>query len=153
MLPFLLLFSLPRPSPLSSKHMRYGLGAVAGLLFFCLQVIIPATYYVPFGRTDLHDERFAWRMFSSLGQTVRCDVGFQFAKNRSAVQLGKIYHNAWLQLVQTCRKEPRESLTEDLCQRFPGQDLRRLVFQKNLLKPEQREQLENGDRNICSGTV
>lgn len=74
---------------------------------------------------DLFDERFCWRMFSSVSQLLSCDVGFSTRRGPSAskinLDLQQIgVHQAWIQLLQSCKSDIRRRITAELCHQAPS---------------------------------
>lgn len=85
------------------------------LAFLASQLLIPLHYYTV--RTDPHDERFAWRMFSPM-RMARCQS--QFTVDRQPVVLGSNFHEAWLEMVDRGRMYVIEQMAHELCRDNPG---------------------------------
>jgi hypothetical protein len=94
-------------------------------LLVALQVAIPASYYLV--RDDRDDERFAWRMFSTVRLT-RCRVlafdvlsargaDGRTPEERSAVDMPKSLHASWLRSLERGRKHVIEHFLAARCER------------------------------------
>lgn len=79
------------------------------------QLILPIHYYTV--RRDPHDERFAWRMFSPMRMT-RCAP--QFTVDNKPVELGKEFHEAWIEIGKRGRFVVIEQMAARLCKNNPG---------------------------------
>ena len=87
-------------------------------VFLAIQVLAPLTYYG--ARADGNDERFAWRMFSSV-RMVSCRVEFRTGADEQPVRdLHSVFHEAWIQLSKRGRLEVIEAMAHELCRRAPG---------------------------------
>ena len=92
---------------------------------------MPLLYYV--ARHDPHDERFAWRMFSTVRMD-RCGThldratgdppAFFINDNTAPVELAAVFHEAWIQIAQRGRKAVIEAMAAELCDRHPGASVR-----------------------------
>lgn len=85
--------------------------------FVLVQLALPITYYL---RRDRHDERFAWRMFSTM-RMATCDVRMQRAGQ--PVALGGEFHEAWIELAKRGRQSVIEEMGAHLCRKYPGQEI------------------------------
>ena len=84
-------------------------------VFLALQLLLPLSYYTV--RSDHNDERFAWRMFSSIRMTT-CQVEFRTGPDQSPVRnLHGIFHEAWLGLARRGRQSVINAMAQHLCQR------------------------------------
>ena len=84
-------------------------------VFLAVQLLIPLSYYTV--RADRNDERFAWRMFSSV-RSLTCRVEFQNGPEREPVRnLYRVFHEAWLELSKRGRIEVVEAMAKELCRR------------------------------------
>lgn len=92
---------------------RWPNGFIVG--FIALQVALPMHYYLV--RRDDHDERFAWRMFSSV-RMVTCTLELKVGDN--LVALNREFHDGWLALAQRGRRNVVEAMAQRMCQRNPG---------------------------------
>jgi hypothetical protein len=85
-------------------------------LLVVLQVAVPASYYLL--RDDRDDERFAWRMFSSVRLT-RCAIAAfdeaDGAPRRVAVDLPKVLHAGWLRSLERGRARVIEHFLASRC--------------------------------------
>lgn len=84
-------------------------------LWLVAQLTIPLLYYL--ARRDPHDERFAWRMFSPM-RMIKCDPRFTIDDAR--VDLGKRFHEAWLELAGRGRYGVIEAMGARLCAEHAG---------------------------------
>ncbi len=88
-------------------------------VFLALQVAIPLSYYL---RDDRYDERFAWRMFSSV-RLERCrtdvherlDMDARFPERR--VALNETLHRAWINTIERNRRPVIEAFLKHRCER------------------------------------
>jgi hypothetical protein len=93
--------------------LRWPNGFIVG--FLALQLLLPLHYYLV--RRDEHDERFAWRMFSSVRMTT-CEVELKVGND--TVALTREFHDAWIALAQRGRRSVVEAMAQRLCKRNPG---------------------------------
>jgi hypothetical protein len=81
--------------------------------YIAAQLIAPLWYYA--GSGDKNDERFAWRMFSSV-RMIECRVEFRTGPAHQPVQnLGSRFHEAWINLAKRGRIEVITAMAEALC--------------------------------------
>jgi hypothetical protein len=85
------------------------------LAFLLLQLALPLHYYVL--RDDVHDERWAWRMFSPMRMT-KCRS--TWTVDRQPVALGSQFHEAWLEMVERGRLVVIQEMAHRLCRKHPG---------------------------------
>jgi hypothetical protein len=90
-------------------------------VFVVVQLVLPLSYYV--SRSDPHDERFAWRMFSPV-RMLKCQPAFTVGAARTPVQLGASFHEAWIELARRGRVQVIEAMARELCRRNPGEAVR-----------------------------
>ncbi|MEM9492081.1 MAG: hypothetical protein AAGC55_23240 [Myxococcota bacterium] len=90
-------------------------------LFLAVQLAVPLSYYTC--RSDENDERFAWRMFSSI-RMKRCQPIFRLGDERTPVRLGSTFHEAWITLARRGRQQVIVAMAEELCKRHPDQPVR-----------------------------
>jgi hypothetical protein len=109
----------------STVFVRHALAALRWLVrwpngfivaFVALQLTLPLHYY--FLRRDEHDERFAWRMFSSVRMT-KCEVELRVGDE--PIELRREFHDAWIALAQRGRRNVVEAMGARLCRKHPGQ--------------------------------
>lgn len=153
------------------------------ILFLAIQIFLPTYYYyraqsiaispqvsrllnelvAPGGASEqlvteflaLHDERFAWRMFSPLHYS-KCRIEF-FSSNNTAIKLEPLFQTAWIDLLQMCRLSVMQSVTRHLCNIQPNQPpilYRRIThYDTHESKAQQPTRgmtvLEDGTRNVC----
>ncbi len=121
-------------------------------LYLAIQLLAPAGYYL--WRFDRYDERFAWRMFSSVRQSQCGAIGNfrappQFILDGQTVPLESEFHEAWVNLARRARPDVLVAIGERLCARHPGAS----VF----LRYECRdlhgkiERFVPGTSNLCEG--
>ena len=103
----------PRARALGRWLTRWPGLFIAG--FLALQLLLPLDYYL--ARRDRHDERFAWRMFSST-RMVRCTLAMTV--DDQAVDLNREFHEAWLALAARGRRTVIEAMGRRLCARHKG---------------------------------
>ena len=80
------------------------------------QVVMAVGYYT--WRTDPLDERFAWRMFS-VQRLAQCKVSFRIGDPPQRAQVGKVFHEAWVNIAARGRKEVIERMAAHLCEKNP----------------------------------
>jgi hypothetical protein len=100
-----------------------------------LQVAIPASYYLV--RDDRDDERFAWRMFSSVRLT-RCQVlafDGKTPQERAEVDLPKTLHASWQRSLERGRKSVIERYLATRCER---PDVRYSQLERSCTSPSGR---------------
>jgi hypothetical protein len=84
------------------------------LVFLTLQLLLPLHYYV--GRRDIHDERFAWRMFSPM-RMVRCTP--KLVLDGTVKSLSSEFHEAWIEIAKRGRFVVVEAMGAYLCEQHP----------------------------------
>ncbi len=84
-------------------------------VFLLAQLALPLRYYV--AHRDPHDERFAWRMFSPM-RLAHCAPHFEV--DNKAVNLGALFHEAWIELAKRGRFVVVEAMAARLCEQHPG---------------------------------
>ncbi len=88
------------------------------LAFVAIQLALPLVYYTV--RRDPHDERFAWRMFSPMRMT-KCQP--RFVLDGKPLELGSMFHEAWIELAQRGRFVVVEEMARHVCEQHPGSTL------------------------------
>ena len=83
------------------------------------QLLAPLDYYAC--RTDPHDERFAWRMFSPMRMS-RCKPSI--VMNDKPVDLSSEFHEAWLVIASRGRFSVLEAMGAKLCAKYPKSEVR-----------------------------
>lgn len=86
-------------------------------LFLLVQLALPATYYL---RSDRHDERFSWRMFSTM-RMATCEP--EVKAGGQPVALASKFHEAWIELARRGRRSVLEAMGERLCRDHRGQEI------------------------------
>src|SRR5678815_75707 len=81
-------------------------------IFLAVQLLLPLTYYTV--RTDRHDERWAWRMFSP-ERMVHCEPTFLVDERREKVDLMHTFHEAWSEIAGRGRLGVIERMAKELC--------------------------------------
>ena len=103
------------------RHVRALLSTWRGrfiFVFLAVQLLLPLRYYV--AHRDPHDERFAWRMFSPM-RMARCNA--RFALDGRPIDLGRTFHEAWLELASRGRFVVIEAMAAHLCDQNPGKSV------------------------------
>lgn len=95
---------------LSARLWPHGFIAV----FVAVQLALPLHYYLV--RDDHHDERFAWRMFSST-RMLTCTV--ELRVDDQPVDLTATFHDAWQALARRGRQSVVIAMGEHLCKQHP----------------------------------
>ena len=85
------------------------------LVVVASQLLLPLHYYT--ARRDLHDERFAWRMFSPMRMT-ECSV--RATLDGAPLRLEREFHEAWIELARRGRFVVVEEMGARLCEKHPG---------------------------------
>ncbi|MBP8811733.1 MAG: hypothetical protein KBG48_30950 [Kofleriaceae bacterium] len=127
----------PGSAPPPSR--RFALVFVVG--FIALQLVLPLHYYLV--RRDRHDERFAWRMFSST-RMLRCAVEFRI--DDRPVELAATFHDAWIALASRGRRVVIEAMGAKLCRAHPGS----AVIARLRCTPVRGEPYPVGGFDLCS---
>lgn len=130
---------MTRPAAPPDRPRRFALVFVVA--FVALQLTLPLHYYLV--RRDRHDERFAWRMFSST-RMLTCKVAFTVGDR--PVELGREFHDAWIALASRGRRAVVEAMGARLCQRNPGQP----VVARLTCQPVRGEPYPVGGFDLCS---
>ena len=100
------------------RHVRALVSTWRGrfiIAFLAIQLLLPLRYYV--AHRDPHDERFAWRMFSPM-RMARCQA--RFALDGKPLDLGTVFHEAWIELAERGRFVVIEAMADHLCKQHPG---------------------------------
>jgi len=114
------------------------------VVFLAVQLLVPLTYYTV--RSDPHDERYAWRMFSPM-RMARCKVGFKI--DQQPVDLGATFHEAWLTIAQRGRGVVIEQMAQKLCRANPGKPIGVTLECTYLDRPE----LKVDYLDLCAGSL
>ena len=85
------------------------------LVFLAAQLLLPLHYYL--GRRDVHDERFAWRMFSPM-RMVQCTP--HLAIDGTNRILTNEFHEAWIEIAKRGRFVVVEAMAAHLCKQNPN---------------------------------
>lgn len=109
--------------------------------FVALQLVLPLHYYLV--RRDPHDERFAWRMFSST-RMVRCELAMTI--DDQPVALEREFHEAWLALAARGRRSVIEAMGQHLCARKRGS----VVVARVTCRPLRGEPYLMGGFDLCT---
>lgn len=121
------------------KFLRWPNGFI--IAFVAIQILLPLHYYLV--RRDEHDERFAWRMFSST-RMVQCRV--ELRVDDQPVELGREFHDAWLALAQRGRRNVVEAMGARLCRKHPG----KAVTARLACHPLRGADYDIGGFDLCS---
>jgi len=104
-----------------ARHIRALVATWRGrfiLVFLAIQLLLPLHYYAL--RRDRHDERFAWRMFSPMRMS-HCSA--KFAADGQPLELGKQFHEAWIETAERGRFVVIEAMAAKLCERHSRVDV------------------------------
>ena len=112
-------------------------------LFLACQLALPVSYYAC--RSDKNDERFAWRMFSPVRMR-DCRAGFSIGEKRRSVQLGSVFHEAWLALARRGRRGVVTAMARELCSRNPGDAVRVVLICTDI---DGTRKQHGGSWNLC----
>ena len=102
---------VPRLSDKTTANLVIG-------LVLAILVVTPLSYYTV--RSDRYDERFAWRMFSSI-RMARCKVAPVVGNPPRPVLLRKTFHEAWINIARRGRRSVIRPMVEKICEDNPGQ--------------------------------
>jgi hypothetical protein len=105
------------------------------------QLLLPLHYYTT--RRDLHDERFAWRMFSPVRMT-ECSV--RATLDSAPLPLEREFHEAWLAIARRGRFVVVEEMGARLCKKYEGKAVIFTLDCKYVGEPPQ----SYGGYNICN---
>ncbi|MEZ4360519.1 MAG: hypothetical protein R3B48_10075 [Kofleriaceae bacterium] len=83
--------------------------------YLAAQLLLPLGYYA---RRDRHDERFSWRMFSTM-RMATCEP--EFRRDGRPVALTSEFHVAWIELAKRGRRAVVVAMGQHLCAAHPGQ--------------------------------
>jgi hypothetical protein len=123
---------------LSARLWPHGFIAV----FVAVQLALPLHYYLL--RDDHHDERFAWRMFSST-RMLTCTV--ELRVDDQPVDLTATFHDAWQALARRGRQSVViEAMGAKLCRAHPGS----AVIARLRCTPVRGEPYPVGGFDLCS---
>lgn len=87
-------------------------------VFLAVQLLLPLAYYTV--RADRNDERFAWRMFSSV-RMISCRAEFRTGPEATPQRsLYGVFHEAWIELSKRGRMEVIDAMARALCAREGG---------------------------------
>ena len=102
------------PAPMKLPPNMIALGAIA---FVVLQLALPISYYIS---NHAYDERFAWRMFSSVRMT-RCSFKLSTIDGaaETVLPLQKEYHVVWLNLAKRARLDVVDAMVKNACIKHP----------------------------------
>lgn len=99
-------------TPAARRRITMLIGA-----FLLLQLAVPLTYYF---RDNPYDERFAWRMFSAIRlQRCRASAWQTSAAGRETLNLSRVTHQAWINILQRNREDVIEAFLDRRCEE-PG---------------------------------
>ena len=121
---------------------RYALPIILG--FLALNFLAPLSYYTT--RSDKHDERFAWRMFSPTLLT-ECNVNFRIGPDPKPIRTSKYFHPAWQTLATRGRAEVIDAMAATLCSDHAGQAVR--VSQVCRYVDGKQAVIHTGRKNAC----
>lgn len=96
--------------------MRPGAADAFIAVWLAAQLALPLHYYAL--REDPRDERFAWRMFSSLSEQP-CRARFEVGGRE--VDPARFFADAWVRMAGLGRRHVARRMAGALCERFPGE--------------------------------
>jgi hypothetical protein len=106
------------PDPANRRRVNLAIAA-----FLAFQIAMPLSYYV-LGRT--YDERFSWRMFSTLRlRDCKVEVKEQLGARTRSVNVERDVHVAWLRLLERMRSSVIDAYLARRCQ---GEGVSRVDF-------------------------
>lgn len=112
-------------------------------VFIAVQLLVPLSYYTT--RGDRYDERFAWRMFSSV-RGLTCQVAFRSGPDRTPIaRLHGTFHEAWINLAKRGRLPVVRAMANALCEQHEHQVSVELVCTTVAGETERK----GGDGNFC----
>jgi hypothetical protein len=114
--------------------------------FVAIMIATPLSYYTV--RSDRYDERFAWRMFSTM-RMVRCSPKWMVGESSQPIKLGRTFHEAWVGIARRARRSVTGPMTDFLCEKNPGQPVRLLLTCRSLTG--KTEVLSDGTSDLCGG--
>jgi hypothetical protein len=88
------------------------------MLFLAVQLLLPLRYYIR--HRDLHDERFAWRMFSPM-RMAHCKVNLAI-DGVPRDPYGE-FHEAWVKIAERGRFVVVEAMAAKLCTKYAGKPI------------------------------
>ncbi|MEM7243745.1 MAG: hypothetical protein AAF533_00295 [Acidobacteriota bacterium] len=113
------------------------------VVFIAVQVLLPLHYYTL--REDRFDERFAWRMFSSVSM-MRCESVFH--RNGELVDIEEAVPATWAKMLKKRRASAvRHAMIQRLCESAPDAVVTLDLRCKGKKQPE--VVLEDGETNLC----
>lgn len=115
--------------------------------FIAFMIATPLSYYTV--RSDPYDERFAWRMFSTM-RMVKCKPQWTVGEPKQVVQLGKTFHEAWIGIARRGRQSVTGPMSEHLCEKNPGKPVRLWLSCRSLTG--ERKFLSEGEDDLCGGS-
>lgn len=127
--------------PKAAEKRKANLVIVAFLL---TMVLTPLSYYTV--RSDRYDERFAWRMFSSV-RMVKCDPRWTIGDPGEQVPIEEHFHMAWVGNARRGRGIIVDRMTEQLCETHQGQSVRLHMNCEAI--DGTSDLLFDGTRNLC----
>ena len=146
-----------RPSPLAHDNSRSRplskrtpKRAFIGL-FLAIQIAVPLSYYLG---DDKLDERFAWRMFSTVRMARCIDLDSRsqlpaFFVDSRPIPLYRHFHEAWVSLAKRGRKSVIAEMAQHLCEQYPGSEVR--VRYSCFGHGKQILGSSGGGANLCGG--
>jgi hypothetical protein len=117
-------------------------------LYLVVQLGLPAWYYF---RDDKYDERFAWRMFSTI-RASRCSAPGnlrappEFTVDGQPVRIESLFHEAWVGLTRRARPSVLHAMGKKLCRDNPG---RAVAFRYVCIGPDAKPETAGVSANLC----
>lgn len=105
---------VPQPTDFAAWRGFYTVRSALLWLLLLAQLLIPASYYL--WRADREDERFAWRMFSSLRfRSCRVKVSERFEGQERPLALAPVLHASWIGALRRGRERVIERFLASRC--------------------------------------
>jgi hypothetical protein len=95
--------------------------SIAIHLILAAQIVFPLHYYAC--NSDMRDERFAWRMFSST-RVEKCSAQFFVGDSPRAIRASSEFHNAWVGIAHRGRQQVIRGMAHALCEKNPDTSVR-----------------------------
>lgn len=95
--------------------------SIAIHIILAAQIVFPLHYYAC--NSDMRDERFAWRMFSST-RMEKCSAQFFIGDAAQPIRSSTVFHNAWVGIAQRGRQQVIKAMAEALCEKNPETSVR-----------------------------
>lgn len=95
--------------------------SIAIHILLAAQIVFPLHFYAC--NSDMRDERFAWRMFSST-RVERCSAQFFVGDALRPIRASSEFHSAWVGIAQRGRQQVIKAMAATLCDKNPDTAIR-----------------------------